>query len=260
MPYTKTLDRYRGVAAPESWTAVDGMWVHLRGRAALFTTLWLAYVLSSLLTRLLLVAVSLDAGLVTWGMLPRLFAMGMLLDAVTGMYLCAPFALYLWLVPRRVVDSALGRQAIFAGFALSIAACACLAAAEYFFFDSFHARFNDKAVEPLRHPADALRRILDTYPVCRVALTAAWAGLMSTFLLRERIAGAFGDDRSTLGQRSVGMVALTALIALSLAGISLDTAQGAKTRRVSGELAENGVYAFFSAIRHPLSTARSHKE
>jgi phosphoglycerol transferase MdoB-like AlkP superfamily enzyme len=251
MSYAKTLKGSAGSAPnpSESWTGEQSLFGKMRGRVQLFAMLWLLYVLMSLATRILLSGISLNAGLVTWSMLPRSFAMGMLLDGVTGLYMCAPFAVYLWLAPKRLFNSKFGRGLVFFGFAVATAGFAYLIAAEYFFFDEFNARFNYTAVEYLIYPTEVFTNIRESYPVGKATFTAVWIGIIATFLLRKRIAGAFGDA-SSMGQRTLGALALTALIVLSLVGINLETAQGANTNRISGELAENGVYSFFSALRN----------
>ena len=251
MSYAKTLNRSAESppALSESWTGEQSLFGRMRGRVQLFAMLWLLYVVMSLATRILLSGISLNAGLVTWSMLPRSFAMGMLLDGVTGLYMCAPFAVYLWLAPKRLFNSKFGRGLVFFGFAVATAGFAYLIAAEYFFFDEFNARFNYTAVEYLIYPTEVFVNIRDSYPVGKATFTAVWIGIIATFLLRKRIASAF-VDASSMGQRTLGILALTALILLSLVGINLETAQGANTNRISGELAENGVYSFFSALRN----------
>jgi phosphoglycerol transferase MdoB-like AlkP superfamily enzyme len=220
-----------------------------QGRLYLLGVVWLAYVLSSLTTRLVLSALSQHAGLVTWAMLPRSFAMGMLLDAVTGLYLCGGFALYLWLAPRRVLTSRVGRGIVYAGFVLSIAGFVYLIAAEYFFFDEFNARFNYTAVEYLIYPTEVFENIRESYPVGQAFFVAALVGLGATWLLRKGISRAF-DDTSSFTQRTLHIAVLAILVGLSLEGLALQNAQGANTNRISGELAENGVYAFFSALKN----------
>ena len=220
------------------------------GRLALFGMVWLAYLATSFITRVVLSAVSLHDGLVSWAMLPRAFAMGMLLDSVTGLYLCGGLALYLWLAPRRLFASRFGRRLVFAGFVVSIAAFVYLIAAEVFFFDEFNARFNYTAVEYLIYPTEVFTNIRESYPVGRALLTAMSIGLSATFLLRHRIRRAFQDDAGTLRMRTLAMLGFGVLVALSLEGLSLQNAQGANTNRISGELADNGVYSFFSALKN----------
>ncbi|NYE25866.1 LTA synthase family protein [Pigmentiphaga litoralis] len=220
------------------------------GRLALFGLVWLAYLATSFITRVVLSAVSLHDGLVSWAMLPRAFAMGMLLDSVTGLYLCGGLAVYLWLAPRRLFASRFGRRLVFAGFVVTIAAFVYLVAAEVFFFDEFNARFNYTAVEYLIYPTEVFTNIRESYPVGRALLTAISIGLSATFLLRHRIRQAFQDDAGTLRLRTLAMLVFGVLVALSLEGLSLQNAQGANTNRISGELADNGVYSFFSALKN----------
>ncbi|MDX3904765.1 MAG: sulfatase-like hydrolase/transferase [Pigmentiphaga sp.] len=219
------------------------------GRLRLLVMLWLVYLVFSFATRITLSAVSLHAGLVTWSMLPRVFAMGMLMDAVTGLYICVPFALYLWMAPARLFRARAGRALVLGGFFLAAAGFAYLAAAEYFFFDEFNARFNYTAVEYLIYPTEVFTNIRDSYPVGQALAAALFVGLAVTRWLRPHIAACFGDQAGWRA-RTAGMAVMAALIALSLAGLDLQTAQGRSTNRIAGELADNGVYAFFSALHN----------
>ncbi|MCW5627133.1 MAG: hypothetical protein KIT73_20620, partial [Burkholderiales bacterium] len=165
----------------------------VEGRFDLVMLTWLIYVASSFSSRVMLFDVSLQQGLIGWSSVPRAMVVGLLFDAVTGLYLILPFAIYLWLMPRRAFQSRIGRGLVYAGFAVSVTAMAYLVAAEYFFFDEFNARFNYVAVEYLIYPTEVLTNIRDSYPVYRTLATAAWIGLILTFLLRRRIATAFAD-------------------------------------------------------------------
>ena len=209
---------------------------------------WQIAFASAFATRVLLSAVSLKQDLISPGMLPRIFATGAGMDAITCLYLVLPFALYLWLAPRRLYRSGIGRAMVFAGIALTLGSCLYLVASEYFFFDEFNARFNYVAVEYLIYPTEVLTNIRDSYPVYQVLALTAVAALALTWRLRGRVRAAF-DDESTYASRTwvVGVVAL--VVAASLVSVNLQSAQSGHDR-VANELAANGVYAFFSAARN----------
>lgn len=211
--------------------------------------LWLLFLATSLLTRAVLTAISLHAGLISTADLLHVFAAGFLLDAVAGLYLCLPLALWIWLMPARWYVSRVGRAIIHVGFALAGFGLLYLIAAEYFFFDEFNARFNYTAVEYLIYPTEVIGNIRDSYPVDRVLMLCALGGLTIALLLRRRIATGFANPLR-FGRRSLITLALVVATLASAWAISLESIQNAQANRVADEVAANGVYSFFSALRN----------
>ena len=220
----------------------------LSGSAAIVAWLWMAFLATSLLTRVLLTAASLSQGLVAWHDLPRIFLVGLLFDAVTGMYVCLPFLVCAWLVPVALRRRRTAGIAVTAGFGLAMAVLLYLIAAEFFFFDEFNARFNYVAVEYLIYPTEVLGNIRDSYPVYPLATLCLSLGAASAWALRKRITLEFARKDSMLKRGTwIGLAGV--LASLSLGAMSLETA-AAGTNRVAGDLAGNGVYSFFSALRN----------
>lgn len=211
--------------------------------------LWLLFLATSLATRIVLAAVSLHAGLITASSLPHIFAIGLLLDALTGLYFCLPFALWIWLMPARWYSSRVGRAIVWFGFTAAAFGLLYLVAAEYFFFDEFNSRFNYTAVEYLIYPTEVIGNIRDSYPVDTVLALSALSGLLIAFALRRRIAPGFSTP-VRFGRRSLIMALLTAATVTSVWAVSLETMQSLSANRVADEVASNGVYAFFSALRN----------
>ena len=219
-----------------------------QGRASLALLVWQITFVCAFAARVLLSTLSLSQGLIGVAMLPRIFASGALMDAITGLYMVMPFALYLWLAPRRVYQSRVGRALVFAGMALTIGSSIYLIASEYFFFDEFNARFNYVAVEYLIYPTEVLTNIRDSYPVYQVLSVTVAMALGVTWLLRHRIRAAFGESSSYKG-RSLAMGGVALAVVATLAGVNLQTVQRGHDR-IANELAANGIYAFFSAARN----------
>ncbi len=211
--------------------------------------LWLLFLATALLTRTVLVAISVHAGLISLADLPHAFAAGFLLDAVAGLYLCLPFALWIWLMPARWYASRIGRAIVYLGFALAVFGLLYLIAAEYFFFDEFNARFNYTAVEYLIYPTEVIGNIRDSYPVDTVLSLCALGGLAIAWLLRRRIARGFANPVH-FGRRSLVTAALVLATLASAWAISLESIQSAQENRIADEVAANGVYSFFSALRN----------
>lgn len=211
--------------------------------------LWLLFLATSLTTRVVLAAISLHAGLISAADLAHAFAAGLLLDAVAGLYLCLPFALWIWLMPVRWYASRVGRAIVYVGFALAGFGLLYLIAAEYFFFDEFNARFNYTAVEYLIYPTEVIGNIRDSYPVDSVLTLCALGGLLIAWLLRRRIGEGFLRP-VRFGRRSLVTAVLILATLASAWAISLESIQNAQENRVADEVAANGVYSFFSALRN----------
>ncbi len=211
--------------------------------------LWLLALGGALVSRILLAAISVHDGLVAGGELPRALAAGFLLDALTGLYLCVPFALWIWLLPARAYRSRAGRSLVRTGFVVAAFGTLYLVAAEYFFFDEFNARFNYTAVEYLIYPTEVFGNIRDSYPLVRVLLACVAGALLLIWLLRGALAGGFVRPLG-FARRSAITAALVVVAAGSASLVSLESVQGGADNRIAGEIAANGVYSFFSALRN----------
>jgi len=169
-------------------------------------------------------------------------------DLVTALYLFAPFAAYLFLVPERWYRAPWHRALIWIGSFATLFGLMYLGAVEYFFFDEFDARFNFVAVEYLIYPHEVFVNIWESYPVGRALAAVAAGAAVALWILRRRLSASLRAP-STYAQRARPLV----LFALALA--SVHTAVNAETGRYSGnrvanELAQNGVYSFFHAAFH----------
>ncbi len=211
--------------------------------------LWLLFLATSLITRVVLAAISLHASQVSLLQLPYAFAAGVLLDALAGLYLCLPFALFLWLMPARWYSSRVSRALIHFGFAAAIFGLLYLIAAEYFFFEEFNSRFNYTAVEYLIYPTEVIGNIRDSYPVDGVLSLCALGALLITVLLRRHIAEGFATS-IRFGRRSLILLVLVLATVATVWAISLESVQSLSSNRVADEVAANGVYSFFSALRN----------
>lgn len=211
--------------------------------------LWVLFFATSLATRIMLAAISLHAGQISYAQLPYAFAAGLMFDALTGLYLCLPFALWIWLMPARWYASRVGRGIVYFGFAIAAFGLLYLIAAEYFFFEEFNSRFNYTAVEYLIYPTEVIGNIRDSYPVDAVLGVCAVGALLITWLLRRRIREGFASS-IRFGKRSVIMLLLAVIAAISVWAVSLESVQSLSSNRVADEVAANGVYSFFSALRN----------
>jgi phosphoglycerol transferase MdoB-like AlkP superfamily enzyme len=204
-----------------------------------------AYWVISTLTRGVLAANALAAGQIGWRQVPTVLAMGAGYDLVVALCLCAPFAVYLLVLPQRLYRSAPHRAMVWTGLALALFGLLYLAAVEYFFFDEFNSRFNYVAVEYLIYPHEVFVNLRDSYPVVPVMAAAAALTFALLWLGRESIRAALASsNRFTDRARPALLVVLPLLAAYALPEGAAPHPGG---NRVAGELAANGIASFLSA-------------
>jgi len=224
-----------------------GAALHL-GRFRAWLLLGFIYLAVSSLTRLVLIGVSMAAGLAAWTDVPAVLAVGAVYDLATALYLFAPFALYLALLPARLYRNKWQRRLVAGLFAASVFGLLYLGAVEFFFFDEFDARFNFVAVEYLIYPHEVFVNIWQSYPVAKVLIAAAALTIVVFLALRDRLFGPDGHPHP-LRTRLAVLVALAAAIGAAQAGLTVNTGRYSENRVVN-ELAANGVYSFFNAAFH----------
>jgi phosphoglycerol transferase MdoB-like AlkP superfamily enzyme len=210
-------------------------------------TLVAVYALLGLLGRVMLWArfgIEADVGP---GQLPYVLAAGAVNDLVESLYLFAPFALYIVLLPDRWFRTTANRVLLYGGTVITIAGLLYLNAAEFFFFEEFDARFNIVAYDYLAYPTEVFVDIWDAYPVMKVLLAAVTIGAIGTYLLRGRV------DRGVTGivelrERLVLFVPYAFVLLLAVAFYPTN-ALSWSANRVENELVQNGHSSFFRAAR-----------
>lgn len=218
------------------------------GRFRPWLLLVLIYFAVSTLTRLVLIGISMAPGLVASTDVPRVLVVGAVYDLVTALYLFAPFAAYLALIPERWYRKKWQRRMVAGLFTATVFGLFYLGAVEFFFFDEFDSRFNFVAVEYLIYPHEVFVNIWQSYPVAKVLVgTAALTGVV-LLALRERLFSPDGHP-DALRTRVAVLVALAIAIGAAQAGLTVNTGRYSENRVVN-ELAANGVYSFFNAAFH----------
>lgn len=216
--------------------------------AARFKPLWALaafYLLLGLLVRIVLWARFGTAADVPVLDLPLLLAGGVVNDAVESLYLFAPFALYLLLVPDRWYRTVANRALLGTGTVLTIGGLLYLAVAEVFFFEEFDARFNLVAFDYLAYPTEVFVDIWEAYPVVQVLVATVLLAVGTTWILRRRWFA--GLDASTrLAGRLVPFALHAMVLAMAIAWYPTD-ALSWSSNRVENEILQNGHSSFFRA-------------
>ncbi len=205
------------------------------------------YVLLGIVLRIALWLAFGRAQQVTGASLAWILASGVAADAVQSLYLLAPFALVLWLLPDKHFRSPTVRAALLSGAFLWMFALTFVAAAEYFFFAEFDARLNLVAVDYLMYPTEVVGDIRAEYPVVPVLLAVgAISALLVSRLRRQLLPQA--TLVTALKGRSLAFGAFAALVTAS--ALSFETHSLALSdNRVANEIAANGASSFFRALR-----------
>jgi phosphoglycerol transferase MdoB-like AlkP superfamily enzyme len=179
--------------------------------------------------------------------LPLLLLAGLVNDLVTSLYVVTPLVLYLLLAPDSWHRSRISRALLALGFVVTLGAFIYIAAAEFFFFEEFDARFNLVAFDYLRFPEEVFLDIWEAYPVIKVLLVTALLAAMITWALRRRLL-AGTDAPSALRDRLGPFAVHASLLAAAIAWYPTD-ALSLSSNRVENELLQNGYSSFFRAIR-----------
>lgn len=177
----------------------------------------------------------------------RGFAVGLGFDLIAAACAFAPFVLWLALAPARVARVGAYRIATLAWFFTACFIAFMLAVAEWLFWEEFGARFNFIAVDYLLYTHEVLANIWQSYPVGKLLAALAIAAFALTAIL-ARLLWRWSATPCGLRAAAPTLLALAAFIGAS--GWLVDS--DSKNRSgldAANELAGNGVYEFFSALR-----------
>ncbi len=181
------------------------------------------------------------------GALARGFAYGLGFDLAAAVYALAPFVLWLMLAPDRVAGTRAYRAATIAWFFAANFAALLLGIAEWLFWDEFGGRFNFIAVDYLLYTHEVLANIWQSYPTGKLLVAIALAAAVLTALLARRL---WRWSAAPAGWRAalIATLAMATLVAGVTRFVDAD-GKNFSDRDSVNELAGNGLYEFFSALR-----------
>ncbi|MEO8142931.1 MAG: LTA synthase family protein [Betaproteobacteria bacterium] len=185
---------------------------------------------------------ALDAGDLTRG-----FAYGLGFDFAAAAYAIAPFTLWLMLAPGRIAGAWIYRAASVAWFFAACFAALLLGVSEWLFWDEFGGRFNFIAVDYLLYTHEVLANIWQSYPTGKLLVAIALAAAVLTALLARSL-WRWSAAPAGWRQRSAVVLALILVLAGLTRFVEGDD-KNFSTRDTANELAGNGLYEFFSALR-----------
>jgi phosphoglycerol transferase MdoB-like AlkP superfamily enzyme len=179
--------------------------------------------------------------------LARSFALGICFDLAAAAYALTPFVLWLALAPARLARTSAYRAATIAWFFAGCSAALLLAASEWLFWEEFGGRLNFIAVDYLLYTHEVLGNIWQSYPTGKLLVALALLAASITAPLARPL---WCWTAAPLGRR-LGLGAAVAQLAL-IAGLTVAVDSDFKNRSAqdaANELAGNGLYEFFSALR-----------
>ncbi len=213
-----------------------------------FGALYLAaaiYVAISATTGLILSVLAIRQGQIEASALLAVIPIGTLYDLATCLYLFAPFALYLFLMPQKLFNSKAQRLFMTVVFSATVFGLMYLGAVEYYFFDEFNARFNFVAVEYLIYPHEVFVNIWESYPVARALLAITLISAVLMWRLYPRLRASMLQEEGFAARWKSFAVFAVLLLAVH-AAVNINTGRYSNNR-VANELAANGIYSFFNA-------------
>ena len=179
--------------------------------------------------------------------LARAFVLGFVFDLAAAAYFATPMVLWLALAPDRLARSWPFRALTIAWLALAFFLVLFTGVAEWLFWDEFGARFNFIAVDYLLYTHEVIANIWESYPTGKLLIVLALAAAGIAAALTRRVwawAGAPAGWRAGLGAAAAQLLLVFALTA----GLNGD-AKNLSREDAANELAGNGIYEFFGALR-----------
>jgi phosphoglycerol transferase MdoB-like AlkP superfamily enzyme len=220
----------------------------ITGRARFLALLFAVTLITSLITRTVLLVKSLPNLDLSPLLLAKIYGMGLFFDCVTFSYILIPFSILLILSPDRLHNSGFGRWAKQIFLFLYIFAMLFNGVAEYTFFDEFATRFNFIAVDYLIYTTEVIRNIRESYPVTLIVCSLLVISAIPFIPARRYLNGSYPATmplrrRAALG----GQLLLLPLCAFFTVNLGFSEIS---PNNYANELASNGLYDLFSAFRN----------
>ncbi len=176
----------------------------------------------------------------------KAFFTGLQRDLYLALCLTLPLVIWLVIIPERWFGKFWHRCIFSFGFFLFWTVYVFTLAAEYYFFEEFHSRFNTVAVDYLLYPHEIFINIWDSYPVPIVIGICATAGLGWIAIARKLATGLWTEPVSLPSR--LNFLAWTVVMCLSFGILVGLTSSRVNPDRVLGEISNNGALSFWSAF------------
>ena len=216
-------------------------------RLGLVSFISLTFLIVSSLVRIMLGVMTPTGAGLTLPLLLKAFAAGFIFDLATLAYALLPVAVYLLLVPRRIVTHHWHTWLVHTFFLLFVAILVFDGCAEYFFFDEFGTRFNFIAVDYLIYTREVIGNIRESYPLFPILSGIGIVALLVTWLSRRLLERSIATTFGNAYHRSGALLFIPALVSLLFVNISQSAISN---NNYANELAGNGIYNLVAAFRN----------
>jgi phosphoglycerol transferase MdoB-like AlkP superfamily enzyme len=206
------------------------------------------FIVVSLVLRTVLLVASASSAELGIGRIALIYLVGLFYDLVMFFYSAAPGAVYNLLIPERLFRSRFNRYLTFAVCFVLAFVVLFDAAAEWFFWEEFGARFNFIAIDYLVYTQELVGNIRESYPAeIIIAIIAVVSGAL-VFLARKPLLASLRST-SSFRQRLPAAAVFLVIPALSILFVDSSLAN-ISSNRYNNELAKNGAYSFCAAFRN----------
>lgn len=181
------------------------------------------------------------------GTAPEVFGVGLVYDLAALSYFIAPFVLYLLLVPQAMYRHPLHRWITYFVFDVSLYGLYFDLVAEWLFWDEFGTRFNFISVDYLIYRHEVTDNIKESYNLPVLLSAIGVAAALNLYLLRRPINHALQATEPL--KHRLGFALPLLLLPLGSYYLLDEGLRQFDDNRYHSELAGNGPYAFFHALR-----------
>ena len=221
-----------------------------KSRYSLTGGFFLFFWIASFIVRTALLVWSFSKADLTWGDIVILYLKGFVFDTAVAVFFSLPYALYLWVLPQKWLQTGWNRWVTSIGFFLTVMIILFSFFAEFPFWDEFESRFNFIAVDYLIYTYEVVSNINQSYPlpILVSGMLLLTAGVMVLFYKLKLFQRTFASNTSLAKRFAIsgGLIAAGVLFALFLSNTFAETSKN----RYRNELSKAGIFSFFSAFKN----------
>ncbi|WAC40641.1 LTA synthase family protein [Pedobacter sp. SL55] len=225
------------------------MKTYLKGRLALLYAFLLTYLALSSLVRLILFVWAKPNIPFSIIATAKTFATGLFYDFGTALFFGAIYAVYVWLLPTKLIGTLLDRIVTITIFSLTLFVTLFAFMAEFTFWEEFSTRFNFIAVDYLIYTYEVVENINESYPIPLIVIVLVVAVISVLFFYKKLgvLSNVFVSKQHFLA-RTIGVLPLFAISFIYVFFVKSKDAEWSNNI-YENELSKNGVYSFFAAFR-----------
>jgi len=210
------------------------------------------FIFISLLTRVILLALTYDHVDMQIIEIIKIFSIGLFYDLVAVSYYLIPFIIYLIVIPNKIFNSKIHKLFSLTIYFSVIYSVIFNGFSEYFFWEEFGKRFNFIAVDYLVYTHEVIHNILESYPIpllvtiILIITSILFYGILKKTSFYNEV---FTGTISFTKRLKIGAIYLAIPLLLFIV-LDKQTLTHTCKNKFNQELSKNGFYSLFSAFRH----------